>query len=381
MDISSFVVNPSINVSPYCYSIFRIEPYTTCEYRCVYCFGRWYRQEDLKEGGKGVILSLKRILKFLRKGLRSIPFRLSTLVDPFQPREEAMQVSRRVMALCLKHEVPIIVNTKSTLLLKRDVMNILRELCGKGLVLVQISLSTINPDISSVLEPNAPPPESRLNAAEKLSDEGIPAVIRLQPFIPGVTECEAEEIVEQAHYAGVRQIIVEVLRDEKTNWHLYQKVAYNESIYRDQNIWTSYSPSTKVPSQILRPNVEWRRKVYLGIRDLCIKYGVEFSTCKEGFYNYHTAENCCGMHFLERGRYILRPTLSEAWEFYKRRGRVPGFSELIDNLSEGYLFGEAVKCYPRPLRKKIMSHEKILREVLDERRNELISLLPALSIQ
>lgn len=213
MKLDSFIINPSINVSPYCYSIFRIEPYKTCEYNCIYCFGRWYREERLGENNGDVIWGLKRILKFLEKrGLKCISFRLSTLVDPFQPKEEKMRVSRKIMMLCLKYDTPITINTKSTLLLRDDNPDILRELGARRLTLIQISLSTINPNIASILEPNAPPPEARLEAAERLSSEGIPVIIRLQPFIPGVTDHEIEEIIRRARYAGVRQIIVEALK-------------------------------------------------------------------------------------------------------------------------------------------------------------------------
>lgn len=379
MGLESFVINPSINVSPYCYSILRVEPYATCDHGCVYCFGRWYRAGVSEEGGDRVVSELRRILKFLEtRGRRSIPFRLSTLVDPFQPREAEARVSRKIMLLCLKHEAPLIINTKSTLLLGDENVSVLRELSSRGLAIVQISLSTINPRIAGALEPRAPPPDSRLDAAERLSSEGIPVIIRLQPFIPGVTEYEAEEIIRRAHYSGVRQVIVEALRDEDINWRIYQEIAYEDSLYRDQSSWSSYSPSVEVPSKVLRPNVQWRRSTYLKMRDLCSRYNMEFSTCKEGFYDYHTARNCCGMHFMDEGKYALRPTLGEVWEFYRRRKRLPSFNELLGELSEAYIFGDRVRCYPRPLRRKIMQHEKILREVLDERREKMDSLLPAL---
>ncbi|MEM3194223.1 MAG: radical SAM protein, partial [Candidatus Bathyarchaeia archaeon] len=69
MGLESFAINPSINVSPYCYSIFRIEPYSSCGHRCIYCFGRWYRSGS--EGSDGadfnVIRIFKKLLKFLRR--------------------------------------------------------------------------------------------------------------------------------------------------------------------------------------------------------------------------------------------------------------------------------------------------------------------------
>lgn len=382
MDLEPFVVNPSVNVSPYCYSILRVEPYLNCEHRCVYCFGRWYRVKlsDGNEVGSNVARDFERMLIFLSKrGLKTIPFRLSTLVDPFQPAEEKRQMSKHIMALCLKYETPLIINTKATLLLRSDILNILTKLSSKGLVIVQISLSTINAKIASVLEPNAPSPMERLNVAEKISEENVPVIVRLQPFIPGITNCEVENIIKSSHYAGVKQIIVEALRDEIENINVYWKLAYEKSIYDNLSSWLSYSLSVEVSSKIIRPSVEWRLKAYMKTKSLCEKYGIEFSTCKEGFYNYHTAKNCCGMHYLEDGKYLLRPTLYEVWMYREKQGVVPRFNELVASLTDVYLFGERVRQYPRALRKKVLSHEKILREILDERQDIVRILLPSLS--
>lgn len=376
ISLSSFVINPSINVSPYCYSILRVESYPSCEHECVYCYGRWYRGGELNEGRYDVIWSFKKLLQRLKDAsLKSIPFRLSTLVDPFQPREEGLKVSMKIMRLCLKYDVPLIVNTKSTLLLKDEYLATLKELSSRGLALVQISLSTVSQEAAKVLEPRAPPPNARLEAAERLAEEGVPVLIRLQPFIPGVSDREAEEVVEGAHQAGVKQIIVESLREEASRLSLYRGLAHDGSIYDRRDEWEQYS-STEGPRGILRPSARWRVAAYSKIKELCDKRGIKFATCKEGLYEYHTAEDCCGMYLLDKEKYALRPTLFEAWRYCRERGYVPTFEELVEGLSDAYLFGEAVKRYPRPLRRKMVSHEKILRRVLSRERGEPKLRLP-----
>lgn len=378
IDMGFFVINPSINVSPYCYSIFRIESYQSCEYECVYCFGRWYRKSTFSEGWHDVVWSFKKLLQYLRgANLKSIPFRLSTLVDPLQPKEEKFRVSRKIMKLCLKHDVPLIINTKSTMLLSGEYLTILQELNSKGLVLVQISLSTVNEVLAKALEPKALSLKARLDVASELAEKGVPVVARLQPFIPGISDCEIEELIERVHDTGVRQVIVESLRDEPARLHLYRELAYEKAMYDSQDIWERYS-SCGEPPKVVRPSAQWRREVYLRVKELCDKYEIKFATCKEGMYDYHTAEDCCGMYLLNKEKYVLRPTLFEAWRYYRRRGYLPAFDELLRNLSNNYLFGEALKSYPKPLRKKMASHEKILREVLNKRRSELSRLLPVI---
>jgi len=366
VDLGLFVVNPSIRVSPYCYSIFRVESYSSCEYECVYCFGRWYRKGEQGERWHDVLWSFKRLLRLLKNAnLKSIPFRLSTLVDPFQPREEKLRISMKIMKLCLKYDVPLIINTKSTMLLSSEYLAILRCLNAEGLVIAQISISTASRGLAQSLEPKAPAPEARFDVARKLSEEGIPVVIRFQPFIPGISDHEIEGIIEKAYSSGVKHVIVESLRDEAERLGFYRGLAYDQTIYEHMNEWEPYS-SAEEP-RVLRPSEQWRRSVYLRVKKFCDKYGIKFATCKEGLYDYHTADDCCGMYMLNGEKYVLRPTLFEAWKYYKRRGYVPKFDELVKELPNTYLSGDAVGRYPKPLRKKMASHEKILIKVLNER--------------
>ena len=380
-DLEDFVINPSINVSPYCYSILRIEPYLTCEHKCVYCFGRWYRVKATENLPVTKTLhTFTKLLKFLKKrNVKIMPFRLATLVDPFQPIEAEYSMSKHLMKLCLKYESPLIINTKATLLLREDYINVLEKLCDKSLAIVQISLSTINDEIARSIEPNAPPPTERLNAIERLSGNNIPVIVRLQPFIPGITDRELEKIVEQIKYAGARQMIVESLRDEDENLALYKKLAYEKQAYENLGAWEPYSPSIETSSKIMRVSVQWRKHAYTKARELCDKFGLKFSTCKEGFYELHTAENCCGMQFLNQSNYVLRPTLHEAWIYYKKKKVIPSFSELVEYLTSNYVFGASLRRYPRPLRKKMLSHEKILLKILDEEAESLPRFIPSLS--
>lgn len=199
-------------------------------------------------------------------------------------------------------------------------------------------------------------------------------VIRLQPFIPGISNHDVEELVEDAYNAGAKQVIVESLRDELARSYLYRELAYEKEVYDHQDEWEHYS-SPEEPSRILRPSIRWRRAAYLRVKELCDRFGIKFVTCKEGLYDYHTAENCCGMHLLDKEKYVLRPTLYEVWRYYEKKGYVPKFNELVEELLDTYLFEEMIRRYPKPLKKKVESHEKILKRVLNEERGRLKALL------
>ena len=102
---STLVINVSNYVSPYCYSLLRAEPYTSCDFRCWYCYSRWYwRTLSVNVNNFAIALVKKFIRSVIRKGLKPIPLRLSTLSDPFHSLEVKAKASLAVLKECLKHE-------------------------------------------------------------------------------------------------------------------------------------------------------------------------------------------------------------------------------------------------------------------------------------
>ncbi len=157
--------NVSNIISPLCYSLIRLEPYTTCIHGCVYCYARWYR------GSFNIVVPRSRTIqefriyarKMYRKGLTPIPARLSTLVDPFIPHKELYRTSLTLLRIALDYERLIIINIKATLILKKPWRDIVEKLADRGLLLLQVSISTMDLHIARILEPYAPDPHLRFS--------------------------------------------------------------------------------------------------------------------------------------------------------------------------------------------------------------------------
>jgi len=62
------------------------------------------------------------------------------------------------------------------------------------------------------MEPRAATPMKRLEAIEKLSAAGIPAVVMVAPIIPAVNDSEIEAILKAAYAAGAREAGYVMLR-------------------------------------------------------------------------------------------------------------------------------------------------------------------------
>jgi len=59
-----------------------------------------------------------------------------------------------------------------------------------------LSVTTLDPDLSRVLEPRASSPARRLAAVETLARAGVPVGVMLAPIIPGLTDVEMPAILK-----------------------------------------------------------------------------------------------------------------------------------------------------------------------------------------
>ncbi len=354
--MSELVINVSRHVSLLCYSVFRVEPFTSCDHNCLYCYAKWYRSGGKARPRLRGVMEFKAAAKRL-SGKRIIPFRLATLSDPFQPRERRDKLSRLVMKIALQRKVPLIISTKSALMTEPSWMSIASKLADKGLLVLQVSLSTLRRDVWEKLEPNAPPPEERLKLIEAASKEGVPVVARLQPAIPGVTDVEARELCEQVKAAGARQVIAEVLRCSPDEMEVIKSISIDRSAYSIE--WTPYTKTPRPDGPPLyRPPLFIRLRVLEAIRNAAVRAGLFFACCKEGLFHLDTAPDCCGMHFLES--YALRLTLREAWKLSLDSKKPVSFNEVLRAVEENdlYLAGSKLDELPIPLSKPLKAHEK-----------------------
>jgi len=125
---------------------------------------------------------------------------LSGNTDCYQPVEKKKQLTRRCLEVFLEFRNPVAIVTKNHLV-TRDI-DILVELAKYQCIGVTISLSTLDHDLSSKMEPRASRPLHRLAAIKMLAEAGVPVGYLQAPMIPGLTDAEAPAIAMAAAQAG-----------------------------------------------------------------------------------------------------------------------------------------------------------------------------------
>ncbi len=190
--------------------------YRGCTHNCVYCDGRSERYYVDGEFGEDVSVKVNAI-DILRRELdpkrKRVPFKRSFMIlgggvgDSYQPIEKRYQLSRKALQLFYEYKFPVHVLTKSNLI-KRDI-DILKKINAQSRVVVSYSFSSVDEELSAIVEPGVPSPDERLETIALLKKEGIACGMFLLPVIPFITDKPElmEETIKRANQVGIDFII------------------------------------------------------------------------------------------------------------------------------------------------------------------------------
>lgn len=185
-----------------------VNPYRGCEHGCSYCYAR-AGHEHLGYSA-GLDFETKIIVKrdaprLLEAALGKASYRprliaMSGVTDCYQPVERKLEITRGCLEVMARFRQPVGIVTKNALVV-RDIDH-LAELARFNAACVFISVTTLDPKLSRILEPRASAPRARLEAMRKLADAGIPVGTSAAPMIPCINDSELPAILSASKDAG-----------------------------------------------------------------------------------------------------------------------------------------------------------------------------------
>ncbi|MDW8262582.1 MAG: PA0069 family radical SAM protein [Phycisphaerales bacterium] len=187
-----------------------INPYRGCEHGCAYCYARPYHEYLGLSAGldfESKIFCKLNADKLLRAELSSRSWQprvlaLCGVTDAYQPVERRLGLTRACLGVLAEFRNPVGIVTKNHLV-TRDI-DLLQELSRFHAAAVHISLTTLNNDLASRMEPRASAPMRRLEAIRRLADAAVPVGVLIAPVIPGLTDHELPSLLRAAADAGAR---------------------------------------------------------------------------------------------------------------------------------------------------------------------------------
>ena len=183
--------------------------YRGCSHGCIYCdsrsrcyqFTHPFEDIEVKQNAPELLekaLSSKRKKCMIGTGAMS---------DPYMHCEEELRLTRKCLEIILRHGFGATIQTKSDRILQD--IDLLDEINRKTKCVVQMTLTTYNDDLCSIVEPNVCNTRRRIEVLEEMQARGIPTVVWLSPMLPFIndTEQNIRAIMNECVRVGVKGVI------------------------------------------------------------------------------------------------------------------------------------------------------------------------------
>jgi DNA repair photolyase len=223
--------------------LFSANPYQGCEHGCIYCYARnsheyWGYSAGLDFESRIVVKkNAPDLLRkfFENKNWQPTPISLSGNTDCYQPIERQMQLTRKMLEVCLEYRNPVSILSKNALIL-RD-MDLLQELAKLRLVMVYSSITSLDESLRLKLEPRTASYRLRLKVVETMSKNGIPTGIMNAPIIPGLNDHHMHDVLKAASEAGALWAGYTVVRLNGAIGDIFRDWLYKAYPDRAEKVW------------------------------------------------------------------------------------------------------------------------------------------------
>ena len=183
--------------------------YRGCSHGCIYydsrskCYQFTHPFEDIE-----VKRNAPELLEIaLRSKRKRCMIGTGAMSDPYMHCEEELRLTRKCLEIIRKYGFGAAIQTKSDRILQD--IGLLDEINRSAKCVVQITLTTYDDDLCSILEPNVCNTKRRIEVLEKMQERGIPTIVWLTPILPFINDTEENitSIMNECVRTGVKGII------------------------------------------------------------------------------------------------------------------------------------------------------------------------------
>ncbi len=166
--------------------------YRGCEHSCKYCYAIYSHNYLNNDDFFKTIYYKRNLIKKLEQELSSPNWKkeiinIGGVTDSYQPIEKKLKIMPEVLKLMIKYKNPIIISTKSDLIL-RDI-DLIKELSKITYVNIACTITTLDEKIRKFIEPNAVSSIDRFKVLKKIKENTNASTgVHIMPIIPYLTD-------------------------------------------------------------------------------------------------------------------------------------------------------------------------------------------------
>ena len=183
--------------------------YRGCTHGCIYCDSRskcyhfHHAFEDIE-----VKQNAPQLLELaLKSKRRKCMIGTGAMSDPYMHCEMELELTKKCLEIISKYEFGLTIQTKSDRIM-RDI-DLLDEINRKAKCVVEITLTTYDDELCSIVEPNVCNTKRRIEVLGEMQKRNIPTVVWLTPLLPFINDTveNLELILDACVKTGVKGIV------------------------------------------------------------------------------------------------------------------------------------------------------------------------------
>ncbi len=256
-----------------------INPYNGCTHNCLFCYSHALGGYFMIFRQRGVVTVFKDFDKKVATQLDGTRVAscgyLSPITDPFQPINEKYELSERIIKVFVDRNIPVQFTTKGRI--SDTALKLIKE---QEHSFGEVSILTLEEDKRQRLMARGVSTDELVRNIERLANEDKFAVCRIDPIIPYVTdgEEELEELVRRVVDAGAGHIITSCMDIPRAlKYEIYEKLEKRFGIPKGK-LEKLY---TEVISGRFHADINYRRKLFRTMREICDRNRVTMGLCME----------------------------------------------------------------------------------------------------
>lgn len=222
---------------------------------------------------------------------------LGGLADSFCHYEKKYGYSYPIIEGILEREYPLMFSSKGPMIVDPKYVSLFEKYKDKNSVAFQFSIVTADDALAKKVEPGVPSPTERLAYMKYLSDMGYWTILRLRPFIIGVTDQTLPELLQKAYDSGAKALSTEFYAmDQRCVGNMRKATEDMGKLMGIKDIF-KYFPrlSPKERGGYCRLNRLVKEQYVKYMYKFCCDHNMLFTCSDPDFKELSMSQNCCGL--------------------------------------------------------------------------------------
>jgi DNA repair photolyase len=229
---------------------------------------------------------------------KKFPLHWGTLTDPFCGFERQNKFGLRFIEALGEMNYPCVFNFKGYTIFHKEYVKVFRRYAKQGNFAFQCTITCGRDKLSRRLEIGCPPTSKRLEALAMLSEMGYWTVLRLRPYIIGITDRHIDQLLQKAYDARINGITMGYLCvDVRASGGAKLRYKHIAKMMGVKGSLIKHYKELSHPERgaYLRANRLLKEEHSKGLYLFCKENGILFSNSDPDFKELGMTGNCCAL--------------------------------------------------------------------------------------